>query len=444
MSEDKNTQPEESGQGIFEDLLREAPISSLQFEEPEYDAFDVRSVIEEAKSEVHKTTKNRVFGKRVRKPRPTEELSSAPVQPAQKMEEEADHPAVAEGPLARPASPSFMELVNSEKQSASRQAPKTFRELLHSDLIGREEIEFEEPLTASLMIETPVIEEPVEITEKSPVITTPEPEEASPIQVEQAEDIIVTLPAQKEEEEEDAVLDPSASLVDDYNYDEYEDHKRFLLSDYKKVEDYLASQSRQGYHFVRREGKKFYFIKGKPHDYYYKVLYYAKEPSKEQFEQWREDGWKRINQAPSRHKRDAGWYILRNEAKEGELLKDIDNEAEKYRYFTRFSSSCRSTMFLLFIVMLCCALTIWLQIQFHGYMAVIAASGVLFLVALWTFLMYARLLSQSRKQASLLSARIRLADHDPAYHALRHETDDQLDADWDRIELDDDEEADHH
>lgn len=37
-----------------------------------------------------------------------------------------------------------------------------------------------------------------------------------------------------EEDEEDQIYDPSASLVDDYDYDLYQDRKHFLMSDYKR------------------------------------------------------------------------------------------------------------------------------------------------------------------------------------------------------------------
>lgn len=130
---------------------------------------------------------------------------------------------------------------------------------------------------------------------------------------------------------------------------------------------------------------------------------------------------------------------MRNEKKPGQLPKDIENEEEKYRYFSKLSSSCRSTMFLLFIVMVCSAIAVFLQYYFKGYIAVMAASAVLFLIALWIFLVYARMLSKARKQASLLSARIRLAQNDPNYLALRHagESDEQLDTDWAKLDEED-------
>ncbi|MDE5758975.1 MAG: DUF2812 domain-containing protein, partial [Allobaculum sp.] len=204
----------------------------------------------------------------------------------------------------------------------------------------------------------------------------------------------------------------------DYHYDEYEDKKRFSTTDYKKVEEYLASESLNGFHFSRNDGRKYYFYKGKPHQYYYKVLYFTKAPDQKYWDDLAHHGWQLIDQSPSRHKKDAGWYIVRNEIHPGELPQDIDNDEEKRHYFARLASSCRSTLLLLFIVMVCCAGAIWLQYQFKGYLAVIIASAILFVITLWTFLVYLRMLTKARKQAALLSARMRLAKDDQ-YQALQ-------------------------
>jgi hypothetical protein len=249
-------------------------------------------------------------------------------------------------------------------------------------------------------------------------------------------------PAQAEEiEEEEVVFDPDASLVDDYNYDEYEDRKSFLLSDWKKTEDYLAAQSRQGYHYTRHEGKKFYFVKGQPKNYYYRLLYFSSEPDQSQWDHWRDEGWVRMFNAPSRHKREAGWYVVRNEKPEGELFKEINNEEEKLRYFRKFTSSCRSTMFLLFVVMAASAISFILQLAFKGYLVFMAFSAALFLISLWMFLVYARMMAKSKKQAQLLSARIRLAENDPVYQAVRYpnRSDEQLESDWNTLDKQDSE-----
>lgn len=338
---------------------------------------------------------------------------------------------------------SFEELIASaELIDPSSEKPKTFTELLKSGFgkaseeskeLGEDLFDSEEASAAAEQGGVTRKTELPSLSEKMAQMEKKKKEEAIRRAKEKAE-----RKAQKEREaaEEDEVYDPKASLVDDYRYDEYLDRKSFLMSDYKKTEDYLNKQSRQGFHYVHHEGKKFYFIKGKPHNFYYKILYFAKEPGEDYWNQLEEEGWKEIDTSPSRNRRDAGWYVVRNERKEGDLTKVIENEEDKYRYFTKFSSSCRSTMFLLFIVIVCSALTMWLQYEFKGFLPVIIASGVLFVIALWIFLVYARLLNKSRKQALLLAARMRLADNDPKYQALLHakDTDEELDEQWDEID----------
>lgn len=215
------------------------------------------------------------------------------------------------------------------------------------------------------------------------------------------------------------VIDPNASLVDDYAYDEYIDKKHFFTSDYKKIEEYLATESAQGFHFTRKEGNRYFFVKKKPRNYLYKVLYFANEPDESYWQMLEAQGWDRVDQTPSRHKRDAGWYILRHLQKEGDLPFDIPNEEEKYRYFSKLASSCRSTMLLLVFVMICSAASIALQYFFKGYLAVMIASAVLFAIALYIFMVYARMLSKARKQTSLLAARVRLSENNEQYQALQ-------------------------
>ena len=215
------------------------------------------------------------------------------------------------------------------------------------------------------------------------------------------------------------VIDPDASLVDDYAYDEYTDKKHFFTSDYKKIEEYLANESAQGFHFTRKEGNRYFFVKKKPRNYLYKVLYFANEPDESYWQMLEAQGWDRVDQTPSRHKRDAGWYILRHLQKEGDLPFDIPNEEEKYRYFSKLASSCRSTLLLLVFVMICSAVSIALQYFFKGYLVVMIASAVLFAIALYIFMVYARMLSKARKQTSLLAARVRLSENNEQYQALQ-------------------------
>lgn len=306
--------------------------------------------------------------------------------------------------------PDFYGASSHSEKKTRRNTPKTFVELLNTDFLE----EGEDPDQEFIPNVSPIVES----ANQHKLIEPEEPEE--------------DFEDEYDEEDDDIVIDPEATLVDDYDYDEYEDKKRFLLSDYKKIEEYLEAQSLQGFHFTRLDGKKYYFYKGRPHNYYYQILYFAQEPEQEQWDAWQNEGWQNISQSESRHKKDAGWYIVRNELQPGELKKEIDNEEEKYRYFKKFSSSCRSTMFLLFVVMACCAVTAWLQYEFKGFIAVIIMSLVLFVIALYIFLVYARMLSKSRKQADLLAARIRLKENDPEWQKLQHpdRSDEELNEDW--------------
>ncbi|MBF0578397.1 DUF2812 domain-containing protein [Erysipelotrichaceae bacterium RD49] len=510
MAEDqKKTTGNSIDDTIFQDLLSDSRISSLEIKEPEFDSFDVQSVIQEARtvSSAKKSSAN-PFGKRSRRNKPVRQQTPAFneqsffASKAQRRQEqettamaqdsfketnpEDSKPEAAITPAAQeqvqvltpapdqPAAsekevPAFMQTRQEEGQT---QKPKTFAEILHNaryqenqkalenmDLFDDPVIET--PLFQQAQASEPAPSEPsVVITRKSqselllqaqneteaeveeeieqePAQAGAVEQEADPKGKRSRKNKAAVRPDQNEADEE--VFDPGASIVDDYHYDEYEDKKRFSTTDYRKIEDYLTNESAQGFHFVRHDGNKYFFNKSTPRHYYYKVLYFGREPEDSYWNQLEKQGWKRIEQMPSRHKRDAGWYIVRNEKKAGELPKDIENEEEKYRYFTKLSSSCRSTMFLLFIVMVCSAIAVFLQYYFKGYIAVMIASAVLFLIALWIFLVYARMLSKARKQASLLSARIRLASNDPNYLALRHagESDEQLDLDWDEIDAQD-------
>ncbi len=449
---------------IFNDLVSETRISSLNISEPEFDSFDVQSVIEQAREYQKKESRSQnIFGKRrrrntisepeVREDKPEEvKPASAPTvvsNPAVFVDEpftSADiKPAVvveAEEPEEDARQYSYQELTRMEEQE-KKNPPKTFAEILRASSNQPAKTKpASDTLPETLIIQNPLQDVEFNPDENAPIISSMSATaEITPVGMEEEEE---EKPIRVEEEKEDVVYDPEASLVDDYAYDEYEDNKRFLLSDYRKIEEYLNDESQQGFHYTHHEGHHYYFVKGRPHNYYYKVLYFSKEPDDDYWQSLEKEGWKRMDTQPSRHKKDVGWVVVRNEKKEGELSKDIDNEKEKYRYFNKFSSSCRSTMFLLFIVMVCSAIACWLQYEFQGFLAVMIASGVLFVIALWMFLVYARMLRKSRKQASLLSARIRLAEDDPEYQALRHagESDADLENDWDNIGKDDDDDED--
>ena len=66
------------------------------------------------------------------------------------------------------------------------------------------------------------------------------------------------------EEESTPVLSEEDIYDDEYDEEEedenlYEERKSFLYAEYPKIEEYLQRKSNEGYHFVRHEGKKYYF-----------------------------------------------------------------------------------------------------------------------------------------------------------------------------------------
>lgn len=402
MDEKKtNAQQTPETSEVFSDLLQDAPISSLNITEPEYAAFDAEAVLAQARAANSKEPR-KVTGKRTARAASKKRTDSAV---------------------------NFFE--TSKENRTKRAQPKTFVELLHTDFLEEEQPK-EEPQAESALPASPIVESEEKQEEAAP---QPDLKEA---EMKRQEELFAGPESEIEEEEdhEEEVLDPGASLVDDYDYDEYEDRKRFLLSDYRKVEEYLRAQSAQGFHYTRHEGKKYYFYKGAPHNYYYKILYFTDEPKESDWEKLREQGWEHVNHTASRHKKDAGWYVVRSEPAQGELPKDIENEEEKARYFRKFAASCRSTMFLLFVVMFCCALSIVLQIEFKGFLAVIIASAILFVIALYTFLVYVRMQAKAKKQVSLLTARIRLKENDPQWQKIHHaaQTDAQLEKEWKNLD----------
>lgn len=237
-----------------------------------------------------------------------------------------------------------------------------------------------------------------------------------------------------EEDENDRIFDPSASLVDDYDYNLYQDRKHFLMSDYKKMEDYLEAQARQGYHYVSHEGKKFFFHKGIPTNEYYEAMYFTKEPVESQWENWRDEGWEFVHRTEGKKKSDFGWIIFRHPEEPGQFRREIENNQEKYRFFRKYANSCRSTLFVLFICLVTSVVTAFLQWQFKGYLAGIIFCGVVFVVSLYFCIVYARMLTKSRKQARLLKARIRRLKNEKQEQISTEES--SLDEDWNEIDED--------
>lgn len=223
--------------------------------------------------------------------------------------------------------------------------------------------------------------------------------------------------------------------------DLYEEKKHFMFSEYVLEEDYLEEQSQMGYHYVKRDGKRFFFRKGDPKDYYYQVNYYKEEPSADVKAQWKADGWKLLSISNSKNKKDAGWYILRNEEKTGEYRKKIANEEEKFAFFKKYRNSCRSTLFLIFVCMVVCAICTAIQVYSSGQiysigiLIGIAVCVVLFFIALIAFISYYRLLRGATKQANLLNARIRLKGRKQSAADLQQvKSDAELDSEWEKVE----------
>ena len=341
---------------------------------------------------------------------------------------------------------SFIEppVLEETKEVEPQRKPRTFAEILNSSRYQQnqqaiENIDLMEPNTTQTF-DSRMVNEAFEsekaaqsssvfITKQENNFDAPAQQEIEEQQEEQLEtlkddsmqdiDRSETRRGRRNKKNRSEAIDPDASLVDDYAYDEYTDKKHFFTSDYKKIEEYLANESAQGFHFTRKEGNRYFFVKKKPRNYLYKVLYFANEPDESYWQMLEAQGWDRVDQTPSRHKRDAGWYILRHLQKEGDLPFDIPNEEEKYRYFSKLASSCRSTLLLLVFVMICSAVSIALQYFFKGYLVVMIASAVLFAIALYIFMVYARMLSKARKQTSLLAARVRLSENNEQYQALQ-------------------------
>ena len=245
------------------------------------------------------------------------------------------------------------------------------------------------------------------------------------------------------EEESTPVLSEEDIYDDEYDEEEedenlYEERKSFLYAEYPKIEEYLQRKSNEGYHFVRHEGKKYYFRNGQPKSYYYSMNYFVDEPDADQWRQWEADGWKLVSKSDGKKKSDAGWFTFRNEEEDGEYRKEIDNDSEKFRFFKKYSSSCRSTMFLVFICMACCVVTGLLQVYFQGYLAGIALCAGLFLISFIVFCMYGRMLRKSKKRARELKSKLRVreirANERSKDFYDTSESEEELDTDWNTLE----------
>jgi hypothetical protein len=214
----------------------------------------------------------------------------------------------------------------------------------------------------------------------------------------------------------------------------YMDKVRFNTANYPKIEEYLTNQSAQGYHLVQVDGKKYYFTETQPKDYYYTILYQRNEPSEEQWSTWHAQGWREVCRIPGKRKKDAGWIIVRNELDESQVQKEIDNDEEKLRYFKKQVSSYRSTLFLIFICMVCCCITAWLQFAlYNGYYEILAGCAVVFVICFIAFMVYSRYLRINRKRAKLLRGKIKERKRQ-LEQSQAAKNDSQLDEEWNSLE----------
>ena len=401
----------------LKELQENDTISSLDFEEPELKTFDVTNIFEIDDEQKKPEKKKFTFGKRANRHASQVKIKTNEFDNTQPIikDIEGDSPSEPE------------EVVENQPEPVQEQP-------LEKENIPEETVK-------------PVIEdkEVVEEVIASEVVETPETIEEDVKEVEEfqeTEDIDEEVEEYDEEDEvEEEEINDSDETEAVFNEEEDElfmEKKKFLLSQYQKQEAYLEQKSKEGYHFVRHVGKKFYFIQGEPADYYYSINYFAEEPDADQWREWEQDGWKLVSRSPAKKKREAGWFIFRNTERKGEYRKEIDNEEEKYRFYRKYSNSCRSTMFLIFMCMAMCAVAAYLQWVFRGYLWGFALCGVVFLIAFIVFCMYGRMLRNSKKTARMLQAKLRTKERRAAFYAQHSfetdETEEELDTDWNTLE----------
>lgn len=407
----------------LKELQENDTISSLDFEEPELKTFDVTNIFEIDDEQKKPEKKKFTFGKRANRHASQVKIKTNEFDNTQPIIEdirfsqelkdiEGDSPSEPEEVVENQPEPVQEQPL--EKENIPEETAKPVIE----------DKEVVEEVTTSEAVETPeTIEEDVEEVEE----------------FEETEDIDEELEEYDEEDEvEEEEINDSDETEAVFNEEEDElfmEKKKFLLSQYQKQEAYLEQKSKEGYHFVRHVGKKFYFIQGEPADYYYSINYFAEEPDADQWREWEQDGWKLVSRSPAKKKREAGWFIFRNTERKGEYRKEIDNEEEKYRFYRKYSNSCRSTMFLIFMCMAMCAVAAYLQWVFRGYLWGFALCGVVFLIAFIVFCMYGRMLRNSKKTARMLQAKLRTKERRAAFYAQHSfETEEELDTDWNTLE----------
>lgn len=411
----------------LKELQENDTISSLDFEEPELKTFDVTNIFEIDEEQKKPEKKKFVFGKRANRHASQVKIKTNEFDNTQPIIEDIRF---------------SQELKDIETQEQTEQEETVERqpEPLQEQPLEKE-IESESVVEKEEVIEEDIIPEAVETSEtiEEDVEKVEESEELEDIdEVEAVDEDVDEYDEDEVEEEEINDSDETEAVFNEEEDELFMEKKKFLLSQYQKEEAYLEQKSKEGYHFVRHVGKKFYFIQGEPADYYYSINYFAEEPDADQWREWEQDGWKLVSRSPSKKKREAGWFIFRNVERKGEYRKEIDNEEEKYRFYRKYSNSCRSTMFLIFMCMAMCAVAAYLQWVFRGYLWGFALCGAVFLIAFIVFCMYGRMLRNSKKTARMLQAKLRTKERRAAFYAQHSfetdETEEELDTDWNTLE----------
>ena len=401
-------------------LQENETISSLQIKEPDLKGFDASSVFEIDTTQMEEP-KHKIVGKRSQRHAQVKVKASV----FDNEDVEVQDIFVAEGLKPQPL-----------KRSQKKQEPQEVKPEETKPIV--EEVKVE-----PIPVEDEVLEQEEELVSEEAQVDEEQPEEVAEVVEEEVEE-----PKEVEMEEESEVDDSEieTSLEDENQYDEddlYVEKKRFLLSHYDKEEAYLEEQSKEGFHYVRNVGKKYFFVKEEPRDYYYSICYFVVEPSAHEWRKWEADGWKLVSRVPAKKKKDAGWFVFRNELQGDDLKKEIPNEAEKFKFFKKHANSCRSTMFLFFICMAICACAAYLQYLFNGFIAVIAACAVLFLISFIFFCMYGRMLASSKKKVRLLKARLRVREREETFKneglIPDDQTEDDLDSQWEDLDEEGDE-----
>ncbi|MDD7280696.1 DUF2812 domain-containing protein [Floccifex sp.] len=227
-------------------------------------------------------------------------------------------------------------------------------------------------------------------------------------------------------------------IDEDMTGDVFYEKKKFYITEYEKEESYLEKKSRDGYHFIKANGNKYYFRQSAPKDYYYQLIYFVDDPSHDQWQEWEKEGWTLMAQRPGKKNHEAGWFLVRNELGFGEYKKTIDNDLEKFNLFKRQANSYRSTMFLYFVVMAICGVTIFMTFKINGFLEALIASGIILLISLILFFVYAYHLTLCKRAVNKLKTRLRLKERDDFIRSQNEpdysQTQQQLDTDWNTME----------